>query len=164
MKFDFLPLLDKIPNKKVRNWVLDLALDLIIPFNRNLGFHIEKISIDGVIVDSPDRTRRENHVGGAHACALALLGEYPAGLLVAQRFPPHEFRPIISKLHVDYFKQGRGTLRAEALPPKEWPALVDGEGWVEMTTTIRNEKDETVATCLTKWQVKEWSRVRKKSP
>lgn len=162
MKFDFLPIINKIPNERVKHWILDQALDYIIPFNRGLGLHIEKISIDGVLIKSTNKRRRKNHVGGAHACALALMGEYPAGLLVAQKFPPHLYRPIINTLQVDYIKQGRGVLWAEALPPKEWPELKDGECWVEMTTAIRNENDETVATCFTKWQVKDWSKVRTK--
>jgi len=160
--FDLLPVVEKIQNKKLKNWIFDQALYLMVPFNRGLGFKIESISVDGVTIRSPSRLRRKNHVKSAHACALAVLGEYAAGLLVAQKYPPNLYRPVIGMLHVDYVKQGRGVLTAQAQPPSVWPEIKDGEGWIEMTTKIRNEKNEDIATCVTKWQVKEWNKVRTK--
>lgn len=135
-----------------------------IPFNRWLGYQVEELTPSVVIVSSPERILRKNHVGGAHACALALLGEMPAGLLIAQNFPIDEYRFIISELHIVYHKQGRGILRGTVHPPIPWPSA-DSEDitWVDLTTYIKNEAGEDVATCKTRWQIKRWEKVRGKS-
>ncbi len=160
-KMDPIKLTARIPNESLRKRALDLVMTVSIPFNRWLGFRFERIDADQVVVLSPPRKLRENHVGGAHACSLALMGEYAAGMCVAARYGIEDFRLIIGRLEIDYHKQGRGWLRAEALAPAEWPELVDGEAWIEMTTTITDSRAQPVATCKTKWQLKEWSRVRR---
>ena len=162
MRFNPIELSQKIPIPQIRKRALDLMLNVGIPFNRWLGYRIAEIGPCEVVVVSPDRKLRENHVGGAHACALALMGEYPAGLLVAQQFPIDQYRFIISELHIKYFKQGFGELTAVARAPQQWPQMrpraTDSklEAWVELTTEITNEGKEKIAECFTKWQVKPW--------
>jgi acyl-coenzyme A thioesterase PaaI-like protein len=164
-KIDFFKLISKIPNETIKHHVLDAALTLNIPFNRWLGFHISELTEKKVAVISPERVLRTNHVGGAHACALALLGEYPAGLVLAQAFTVDKYRIIISSLQVQYHKQGRGLLTGVCEAPEKWPDFLsdgsgDGTGRVPMLTKITNAKGELVAEARTEWQVKEWDRVK----
>lgn len=160
MSVDLLQYIDYIPKPTLRHRLLDQWLDRLIPFNRGLGFRIEEFSPRRVKVSSPERKRRRNHLGSAHACALALVGEYTAGLLVAQNFSPERYRLIMSQLHMEYKKQGRGALSAEATPPKTWPHFEDGIGWIDMKTSITDTHGEEVAICSTKWQLKVWQKVR----
>jgi acyl-coenzyme A thioesterase PaaI-like protein len=161
MKFDPIRLVDKIPNEKLRHRVLDTVLALTIPFNRWLGMRIETLEDDHVVVFSPPTRLRQNHVGGAHACSLALLGEYPAGLCVANHYGIDENRMIIAHLSIDYHKQGRGLLRAEAKAPAAWPKIDADGAWLEMKTEITDSKGDLVAVCHTRWQLKPWSAVGK---
>ena len=159
MLFNPIELSQKIPIQGLRKPVLDVLLNVGIPFNRWLGLKITELSPQSVVITSPARKLRENHVGGAHACAIALMGEYPAGLLIAQSFPINEYRFVISELQVSYAKQGFGVLTARAEAPSEWPSLAprekDGrlEGWVNLVTEIKNSKQEVVATAKTRWQI-----------
>jgi acyl-coenzyme A thioesterase PaaI-like protein len=153
---------DMIPVPQIKNKVMDIAINLAIPFNRWLGMKIEVLYADRVVVSSPPRTLRKNHVGGAHACALALLGEYPAGLMLSQTFTADQYRMIITKLDVTYHKQGRGHLKSEVLAPQAWPELEKGILIVDLKTEITNAKNESVATVLTTWQLKEWALVRER--
>ena len=153
---------DRITIPQIKNRMMDVAITLAIPFNRWLGMKIQTLTPLKVRVSSPPRTLRRNHVGGAHACALALLGEYPAGVLLSQSFSMQDYRMIISKLSVEYFKQGRGTLIGEAIAPATWPEEKDGEIWVELKTEIKNAKSEIVAIVDTRWQLKKWNKVKKK--
>lgn len=164
-RVDPIKLTDKISNPAVRKRVLDAVMSLNIPFNRWVGLRIEEIDADRVVVLSPPTRLRQNHVGGTHAACLVLLGEYAAGMCIANHYGMEEHRLIIGALSIDYHKQGHGLLRGEVKAPSEWPELVDGEAWIELTTQITNEKGEDVATCRTKWQLKDWSQVgKKKSP
>ncbi len=161
-KIDPIKLTARIPNETLRKRVLDVVMTVSVPFNRWLGFRFERIGEDRVVVISPPRRLRENHVGGAHACCLALMGEYAAGMCIASHYGIDGHRLIIGKLDIDYHKQGRGWLRAEASAPTAWPEPRDGEAWIDMETRITDSKDGHVATCKTKWQLKDWSRVREK--
>ncbi|MEZ4752006.1 MAG: DUF4442 domain-containing protein [Bdellovibrionota bacterium] len=149
---------------KLRLTVLNTLLTIGIPFNKGLGLRLFEFTEKKVVVKSLPKRRRRNHVGGAHACALALLGEYPAGLLVAQQFPFSEYRIIIGELKVEYEKQGRGVLFSEVEAPDSWPTF-DGQNddlWITLKTTIHNESREVVARAETRWQIKPWSKVRSK--
>ena len=143
----------------VHRRMLDVFLNIGIPFNRWLGLRLKVFTPEKVVVESPPSVLRQNHVGTAHACAQALIGEYPAGLLVAQQYPIDKYRMIISKLEIEYMKPGRGTIRGTASAPETWPELDDGESWIEMETILTNESSVEIAICRTKWQVKSWERI-----
>ena len=149
-----------IANESFRRKMLDVILSIGVPFNRWLGMKLIEFSLDRVVVKSPPTRLRENHVGTAHACALALLGEYPAGLLVAQKYPLVTYRMIISKLEVEYHKAGRGVVFGTAEAPIEWPEVKNGEAWVEMLTVMTGSVGEKIADCRTRWQIKRWDKVR----
>lgn len=148
-----------LPKDLVRRKALDVLLTVGIPFNRWLGLTVKEISTERVVIESPPRTLRRNHVGTAHACAQALIGEFAAGLIVAQHFPLETYRFIIGKLEIEYFKAGRGTLYGVSEAPVPFPELVDEEGWVPMKTVISNSKGEEIAVCTTRWQVKSWRKI-----
>ncbi len=148
-----------LPQDSIRRKALDILLNIGIPFNRWLGLKVKEISRDRVMIESPPTVLRRNHVGTAHACAQALIGEYAAGLVVAQHFPLETYRMIIGRLEIDYGKAGRGTLFGLAEAPVPFPELENEEGWVPMKTVISNEKGEEIAVCHTRWQVKSWARI-----
>jgi acyl-coenzyme A thioesterase PaaI-like protein len=148
-----------MPKDMVKKRLLDVLVTIGVPFNRWLGYRIQEFTPERVTVESPPTVLRRNHVGTAHACAQALLGEMPAGLLVAQKYPLEEHRMIISKLEIEYFKAGRGTLFGKCEAPAEWPELVDDEAWVEMVTKITNDNGELISECRTRWQVKTWAKI-----
>ncbi len=166
-KFDAITMTEKVAEKipaglrpdSVRRRMLDVLLNVGIPFNRWLGLRIKEFGSSRVTIESPPSVLRRNHVGTAHACAQALIGEYAAGLIVAQRFPLETYRMIIGKLEIEYRKAGRGTLFGTARAPAEWPTLTDEEGWVPMETEIIDEAGQTVAICKTNWQVKSWKKI-----
>lgn len=160
-KIDLIKLSKKLP-APLRLKALTKILDITVPFNFGLGFEIEKLTPEAVVLRAPDRRKRRNHVGSAHACFLALLSEYPAGLLIAQHYSFKEYRIIISKLEIEYFKQGRGVLRGLAHKPEILPQFIDGEAFLDMETEVVNSKKERISVCKTRWQIKKWEKVRKK--
>ncbi len=162
MAFDPIAFSNKVTSPALRLPLLNTLLTVGIPFNRWLGMKVRTLSPEVVRVMSPPRKLRENHLKGAHACALALLGEFPAGLLIAQNFSFGQYRIILSELTAQYQKQGRGRLVGEALRPNAWPSTDEkGEIWIDLQTHITNAENEAVALVKTRWQVKPWELVRK---
>lgn len=162
LKIDPFKFTESIPSGQIRNRVLDVILNLGIPFNRWLGLHIDQLTKDEVLVRLPSRVLSKNHLGSTHACALALLGEYPAGLLLARNFPFEEYRLIISELRVEYHKQGRGELYSTVRAPEKWPEFADGVCFVNLNAEVTDNSGEKIATVHTKFQLKKWDKVRKR--
>lgn len=160
MKIDPLALLRKIPSEKIQLQILDRVLNWRIPFNSGLGIRLKELSPKTCIIETSPRRRQKNHVNGAHACFLALMAEYPAGLLLAQHFGIDRYRLIISELKMSYSKQGRGALIAYSKLEQDVPAAIQEEHFVKMVTEIRNSANEPVARGETVWQIKPWDKVR----
>jgi acyl-coenzyme A thioesterase PaaI-like protein len=161
IKFNPITFSNRIPIPALGRKVLETFLSVGVPFNRGLGLKVDTLTPELVKIKSPPRWRRRNHLGGAHACAIALLCEVPAGLLILQKYPLEKYRFILGGLTVNYHKQGRGILMSEVEAPVEWPLIVDnGEIWVEFSTRVTNTKNELIADGKTKWQIKPWSTVR----
>jgi len=158
-KINIFDYLEKIPSKTLQHKILDKILDRLIPFNRGLHLQFHELSETRSVVMSKNVKRRKNHLGGAHACALALLGEYTAGVLLAKNFPFHQFRLILSQLNIEYYKQVQGTVTAIASRPEDIPVISDEGSKVEMRTELQNEHSEIVALCTTQWHIKSWSKV-----
>lgn len=156
MKYDPMKLFGLVPSANLRHRLMDWTMEWAIPFSRQLGLHIDQLTSQRVEVLLPARSRRKNHVGGAHACALALLAEYPAGLLLAQRYSPAEYRIIISRLNMDYMKQVKDEVVGICCAPTQWPDSSD-EIWVELKTSLQDKAGRVVAEGQTRWQVKRWS-------
>jgi hypothetical protein len=150
---------------ELRRRSLDLVMKWGIPFNLFLGLRIAALTRGRVEIISPPRKMRQNHVGSAHACAIATIGEFAAGLLIAQNYSSKDYRMIISKLEIEYHYQGKGILSGIALAPATWPAVkgaAESNGcFIDIVSIIRDEKSREIATCKTCWQVKAWDAVRK---
>jgi acyl-coenzyme A thioesterase PaaI-like protein len=69
----------------------------------------------GRYLNYPSSGKNKNHLGGAHACAIATLGEFTAGLLLTRALGSSTYRIIMTDLYVDYLKQGRTHLYGTAL-------------------------------------------------
>jgi acyl-coenzyme A thioesterase PaaI-like protein len=161
MKINPLKIANKISNPKLSKAVLNTFLSVGVPFNAGLGLRVVEINASRVRILSPSRWKRRNHLGSAHACAIAVLCEVPAGLMVLQKYPLEKYRFILGGLTITYHKQGRGPLYGDVMAPTEWPMIVDnGEIWVEFETKVTNKSGELVAEGRTKWQIKPWSTVR----
>src|SRR4051812_21031316 len=91
-KADPIKLTQKIASPTLRKRVLSTLMNFGVPFNRWLGLRIDEIGEEKVVIVSPPTRLRENHVGSTHACCLALIGEYAAGMCIANHYGIDENR------------------------------------------------------------------------
>lgn len=153
---------------KVNVLALDKVLRIGIPFNAPHGFKIKKLSKDEVIISLPNRKLNHNHIGGVHACAMATVGEYCAGMSLLSSFGISKYRLILSELSVKYTYQGRVDLEGFCSPKEidveKVRAGLEAEGKYlqELKTIIRDLKGKEVAVVTTVWQLKNWEQVRTK--
>jgi acyl-coenzyme A thioesterase PaaI-like protein len=149
---------------------LDKVLALGIPFNAPHGFKIKKINSDAVVIELPDKKLNHNHLSGVHACAIATVGEFCAGMSILSAFGISKYRLILSELNVKYTYQGRTNLEGLCVPSQinkdEVEKALESEGKFLQTlvTTIREkETGKDVATVTTTWQLKPWNLVKTKN-
>lgn len=134
-----------------------------IPFNRPHRFQITDLAPGRARVSASLRRANLNHLGTLHACALATIGEFSAGLALLGAFSPSEYRLIMSRLEVDYTRRADSQITATAeITPQDLAEiqqqLSDGEvitRW--MTSELHNASSDVVATVRTEWQIKAWS-------
>jgi acyl-coenzyme A thioesterase PaaI-like protein len=163
-------LLKKFLNRqdKLSLIAVDNILKIAIPFNAPHGFSIQSVEGDIVRIKIPNRKLNQNHLGGVHACAIATLGEFCAGMTIAKQLGLDEYRLILKQLSVDYLLQGRTDLIGESRLSNEQCDLIKNQLsqndkiLVDQKTDIFNAKNELVAVVTTKWQLKNWNQVQLK--
>ena len=149
--------------------ILDKLLRVGIPFNAPHGFKIKTLNSDAVIISLPNKKLNHNHIGGIHACAMATVGEYCAGMSLLTSFGISQYRLILSELNVKYTYQGRVELEGICSPQQIDVAKVkegletEGKYLQELKTIIRDLQGKEVALVTTVWQLKPWEQVKTKS-
>jgi len=169
MKFAF-KLIDKLMANptKANLMALNKVLMVGIPFNAPHGFKIREINDQAIIISLPNRKLNHNHLGGVHACAIATIGEFCAGMSLLKSFGSSKYRLILSDLHVKYLYQGRndleGTCSFKQIDPVAIQAILDSEDkhFQKLETLIKDENGKEVAVVTTIWQLKSWDKVKTK--
>jgi acyl-coenzyme A thioesterase PaaI-like protein len=169
MKFAY-KIIDKLLNNPSTTnlMALNKVLTLGIPFNAPHGFKIKELSEDAVLITLPNRKLNHNHLGGVHACAMATVGEYCAGMSLLKSFGISQYRLILSDLHVKYTYQGRTDLEGICSPRQIDKDAVkkvldaDGKYLQKLETIIRDKNGKEVAVVTTVWQLKAWEQVKTK--
>jgi acyl-coenzyme A thioesterase PaaI-like protein len=137
-----------------------------IPFNKPHGIKFKKLTQFESVLELANKRANHNHLGGIHACAIATLGEFSAGLLLCKNFATFRYRIIMKDLHVEFYKQGRSVLSSAAqITTDQIDAILrqlqsDVKADIELQTNIFNGQNELIAKVTTKWQLKDWAQTQ----
>jgi hypothetical protein len=147
---------------------LNFILARMIPFNSKHGIKVNFVESNKVITYIPYNKVNFNHLRGIHACAIATIGEYCAGLLLLQNVDADAFRLIMSNLQVSYHFQAKtectaiAEVAAEEIAVMQQQLAVTGKCDIKMTAEIYDAISNHIATVVTVWQIKSWQLVRTK--
>jgi acyl-coenzyme A thioesterase PaaI-like protein len=171
MNIKILKTIDRIITKsesKIGLYSLQKLFILGIPFNKPHGIKFKELTHQKSSLSMVNKRLNHNHLGGIHACAIATVGEFTAGLLLCKNFEMAKYRVIMKDIHVDFYKQARSSVKSVAeltsgqVATMKEEIIEQDKTLICLKTFIYNDKDEEVALVTTNWQLKDWSKTMMK--
>ena len=163
-------ILQKAKSSSFYRWVLNLALDRMVPFNKPHGFRVVEIGDHRLKILLPYRRKNLNHIRGLHACAMATVSEFTTGFLLISKLDPKKYRLIMQRLEMDYHYQGKMDAHAEFVISSDWleanifgPLKIKESVVVNCQVPIHDVKGNHLSTGHVHWQIKDWSTVKTKT-
>ena len=150
-------------------WLLNLALNRMVPFNKPHDFRVVEIADHQLKTLIPYKKRNFNHIRGLHACALATISEFTTGFLLLTKLDATKYRLIMQRLEMDYHYQGKMdavasfTISPEWLQERVYDPLKNQEAVVVICEVmIHDIKGNHLTTGHVHWQIKDWQKVKTK--
>lgn len=136
----------------LRPWLRDRVLGRAVPLVGTARLHFERIDADGVVISIANRRSVQNHIGGVHAAAMALLAETATGFCLGWHLPDDRL-PLIKSLQVEFQRRTQGDLRAQASLTAEQVARVRREtkGELVVPVEVRDASGEPPIRCTMLW-------------
>ena len=137
----------------LRQPLVTRAVGAVIPFVDTAGCFIEAYTPTRVAVRLDNREAVQNHLGGVHAAALALLAETASGLVVALNVPA-ESAPLLRTMEVSFDRYAQQAVQAEATLTTDESEHIQsrpiGRMHVDVTLTAPDD-DETLVSSELEW-------------
>ena len=166
---DLKAVMSKANASGVHRWLLNMALNRMVPFNSPHGFKVVETGDGYLKTLLPYRKKNFNHIRGLHACALATISEFTTGLLLLTRLDQKKYRLIMQRLEMDYHYQGKMDAVATFSISDEWlqekiytPLRTDDSVVVVCEIKIHDVKGNHLTTGHVHWQIKDWEKVKTK--
>lgn len=102
----------------LREGLITLAFTRQVRFAGTARIRFVELGEGRAVLEMKNRPRVQNHIGGVHAAAMALLAETATGAVLGMTIPDSHI-PLLKSMHVDYVKRATGGLRAEATLPDD---------------------------------------------
>ncbi len=168
--FDSTKIIEKAKRSAFWRWVLNQALNRMVPFNGPHKFQVVELGDHNIKTLIPYRRSNFNHIRGLHACALATISEFATGFLLLSRLDKKKYRLIMQRIEMDYHYQGKMDAYAEFKTSDEWfqqqiimPLKSQESVIVPCEIKIHDVKGNHLTTGKVFWQIKDWERVKTKT-
>ncbi len=119
----------------MRSFAMTKAFGSVIKYAGHSGVRFEKLSNNECIVSIKNKKKVQNHIGGIHAAAMALLAETATGFVFGMNVPDSKL-PVIKKMDIDYVKRSTGDMRAVATLTDEQIQKIQTEEKGEVTVPV----------------------------
>ncbi len=96
-----------------RSWLLSKIFGRTIKFAGTAGVQVLTLDFQRSVLLLANKKPVQNHIGGVHAAAMALLGESASGFLVGMHVPDDRI-PLLKSMTLSYVKRATGQLTATA--------------------------------------------------
>ena len=98
----------------IQKWAKKFAIGRAVPFVRTTGLQFEKTEDSEWVASLANRSKVRNHLRQLHACAMVLLAETIAIMIVAKSLPADKL-PLVKNINADFVKRSTGALRGRVV-------------------------------------------------
>jgi acyl-coenzyme A thioesterase PaaI-like protein len=123
-----------------------------VKFAGTTGIKITKVTAHQTQLCLPNKRAVQNHIGGIHAIAAAVLAESATGIVFGMNIPNSKL-PLLKSINVNYQRRMQGSLIAEASLTDEEINLIkqDDKGSLFIPVTIKDESGQMPIECRMEW-------------
>jgi len=94
--------------QKFQQFALTSLFNFQVKLAGTAGIWIESLSNSESTVTLANRRRVQNHIGGIHACGMALLAESATGMVFGMNVPDTHI-PLIKSMKIEYKRRAQGS-------------------------------------------------------
>lgn len=142
--------INKLP-KVVQPYLLTKLFCSQVKYAHTSKVKILDIKQHQVVLQMANRKRVQNHIGGVHAIAAALLAESATGIVFGVNLPDSRL-PLLKSMTINYQRRMQGDLTAIAIISAQQIAqLAQEKGSMEIVVTITDQSGEQPIECLMTW-------------
>ncbi len=134
--------LNKLP-VFIRGFAMSKIFGGLIKYAGHSGIRFEKLSQHECIVSLKNKKKVQNHIGGIHAAAMALLAETATGFVFGMSVPDSKLT-VIKKMNIDYVKRSTGAMRAVATLSDAQISKIKNETKGHMVVTVLITDDANI--------------------
>ena len=123
-----------------------------VKFAGTTGVKIDKISHQEVILTLANKKSVQNHIGGIHAIAAAVLAESATGIVFGMNVPDSRL-PLLKSFNIGYQRRMQGALTAKAALTSQQIAEIEQQekGDIIVPVVITDESGQEPITCHMEW-------------
>lgn len=133
-------------------FLLTLLFCTKVKYANTTGIKIQKVSQKEVVITLANKKKVQNHIGGVHAVAAALLAESTSGIVFGMNVPD-TCVPVIKSLTLKYQRRMQGALTAKAVLTDEQIHQIHSQekGDMLVNVVITDESGESPIECIMDW-------------
>ena len=138
--------------KVFRSFLLTKLFSSQVKFAGTTGIRIEKLDQSESYLSLKNAKKVQNHIGGVHAVAAAVLAESATGIVFGMNVPDNKL-PLLKTMTISYQRRMQGALQAKASLTAEQVAQIetDEKGSVTVPVVITDESKLEPIVCQMEW-------------
>ncbi|WP_291612500.1 DUF4442 domain-containing protein [Colwellia sp.] len=136
----------------LRSFLLTKLFTSKVKFAGTSGIKINEITNHKTQLFLANKKSVQNHIGGIHAIAAAVLAESATGIVFGMNVPNSKL-PLLKSMKVNYQRRMQGSLSAVAQLTDEQIKLIEQEdkGSIFVPVTIEDESGQSPIECQMEW-------------
>ncbi|PCI53696.1 MAG: DUF4442 domain-containing protein [Gammaproteobacteria bacterium] len=136
----------------MQSFLLTTLFSSKVKFAGTTGVKLEKVTQQQTILTLKNKKSVQNHIGGIHAIAAAVLAESATGIVFGMNVPDDRV-PLLKSMAVHYQRRMQGNLKAVANLTLEQIRLIEQQekGDVIVPVIITDESGQQPIECEMEW-------------
>jgi acyl-coenzyme A thioesterase PaaI-like protein len=136
----------------IQSFLLTTFFNSKVRFAGTTGVKIDKVTHQQTILSLKNKKSVQNHIGGIHAIAAAVLAESATGIVFGMNVPDDRV-PLLKSMTVNYQRRMQGNLKAEANLTADKIRMIEQQEKGELTVpvTITDDSGQMPIVCEMEW-------------